>query len=143
VLHPVAFRRLGDSSTRDPERSLWLRTHECCCVCLNRTILNELQIIFCSGDHETTEMFEGIEGCIEAAALPTSTGAEEVYEKNHRHCHECSTKRSPRREHGTAFTSRVWLTFFRSAARGLNVPIRLIREAAKHEARQRRANERP
>jgi hypothetical protein len=34
-------------------------------------------------------------------------------------------------------------TFFRSAARGLHVPAALTREPAKHEARKRRASERP
>jgi hypothetical protein len=34
-------------------------------------------------------------------------------------------------------------TFFRSGARGLNVPANLTPEPAKHEARKRRANERP
>ena len=35
------------------------------------------------------------------------------------------------------------LTFFRSVARGLHVPATLPREPTKHEARKRRANERP
>src|SRR5438105_4142309 len=35
------------------------------------------------------------------------------------------------------------LTFFRSAARGLHVPATLTPEPTKHEARKRRANERP
>ena len=35
------------------------------------------------------------------------------------------------------------LTFFRSGARGLRVPASLPPELAKHEARERRANERP
>ena len=35
------------------------------------------------------------------------------------------------------------LTFFRSAARGLHVPATLTPEPAKHEARKRRATERP
>lgn len=35
------------------------------------------------------------------------------------------------------------LTFFRSAARGLHVPTKLTREPTEHEARKRRANERP
>jgi hypothetical protein len=35
------------------------------------------------------------------------------------------------------------LTFFRSAARGLHVPAMLTAEPTKHEARKRRANERP
>jgi hypothetical protein len=35
------------------------------------------------------------------------------------------------------------LTFFRSADRGLHMPTRLTGEAAKHEARKRRASERP
>src|SRR5205085_11467145 len=41
---------------------------------------------------------------------------------------------------------RAWfvaLTFFRSGARGLHVPARLTAEPTKHEARKRRANERP
>ena len=37
----------------------------------------------------------------------------------------------------------VGITFFRSAARGLHIPAKLIPEATKHEARKRRANERP
>jgi len=43
----------------------------------------------------------------------------------------------------TALDNRFHRTFFRSAARGLHVPTRLTREATKHEARKRRASERP
>src|ERR1043165_1279785 len=35
------------------------------------------------------------------------------------------------------------ITFFRSAARGLHMPARLTPQPAKHEARKRRASERP
>src|SRR5262245_6512358 len=37
----------------------------------------------------------------------------------------------------------VWLTFFRSAARGLHVAAELTREPTRREARKRRASERP
>ena len=37
----------------------------------------------------------------------------------------------------------IGLTFFRSAAHGLHVPTDVTRDATKHEARKRRASERP
>ena len=41
------------------------------------------------------------------------------------------------------FWRAVGPTFFRSGARGRHVPARLTTDATKHEARKRRANERP
>src|ERR1041385_7220374 len=41
------------------------------------------------------------------------------------------------------YRALIGLTFFRSDDRGLYVPAKLPRERAKHEARKRRANERP
>src|SRR5437763_3874198 len=43
----------------------------------------------------------------------------------------------------TSHGHSVCPTFFRSAARGLHMPARLTPEPAKHEARKRRASERP
>src|ERR671928_132179 len=63
---------------------------------------------------------------------------------------ECATRdsdgptffRSPARgPHGNWYSGG--LTFFRSAARGHHVPADLTRESTKHEARKRRASERP
>src|SRR5947208_4155548 len=42
-----------------------------------------------------------------------------------------------------AMCAMVGPTFFRSAARGLHVPAKLTPAPAKHEARKRRASERP
>src|SRR5689334_5320890 len=54
---------------------------------------------------------------------------------------EKTEKQSAKRR--TALDNRFHRTFFRSAARGPHVPARLTPEPAKHEARKRRASERP
>src|SRR5947207_947139 len=51
-----------------------------------------------------------------------------------------ASRSKPRRCH---YKREDWLTFFRSAARGLHVTAELTRETTRREARKRRANKRP
>jgi hypothetical protein len=50
---------------------------------------------------------------------------------------------SCRADHGATTNEMRRLTFFRSAPRGLHVPVRLTPEPVKHEGLHPRANERP